>query len=163
MALPFRRISPDQLAALVTRYPFARRIDSVLWLQSGRPDRAGFAGPITLAGLWRRDTARGEPDVEWHLAVDPVGGIWLGRAAYAAAKLAEFCRRHPGAVKLYASGHSAGSIFHASFVPEALKEGVPHFRGSTSSRQPSASTFSSSAWRRCSGRAKGSKRRRSSP
>jgi hypothetical protein len=79
MALPFRKISQDQLAALTARYPFARRIDSVSWLQSGRPDRAAFAGTVTLAGLWRRDTAQGEPDVAWHLAVDPTGGIWLGR------------------------------------------------------------------------------------
>lgn len=79
MALPFRKISQDQLAAVMERYPFARRIDSIVWLQSGRPDRAGFAGADTLAELWRRDTGRGEPDVTWHLAVDPTGGAWLGR------------------------------------------------------------------------------------
>jgi hypothetical protein len=79
MALPFRTISKEQLAAVVEKYPFARPIDSVVWVESGRPDRAGFAGAVTLAGLWRRDTGQGEPDVTWHLAVDPDGGIWLGR------------------------------------------------------------------------------------
>jgi hypothetical protein len=76
MPLPFRKVSQDQLTALVARYPFARPIDSVLPLPS--PDR-GSPEPVSLAALWKRDTGRGEPDVTWHLAVDPEGGLWLGR------------------------------------------------------------------------------------
>jgi hypothetical protein len=72
MAPPFRKISLDQLAALVKRYPFDRPVDSVLLLPSERPDDT----PVTL---WMRDTRRGEPDVAWHLAADPAGGLWLGR------------------------------------------------------------------------------------
>lgn len=51
------------------------------------------------------------------LAVDPNDG----GGAYVARKLGEFCARHPGAVELHAVGHSAGAIFHASFLPEALR------------------------------------------
>lgn len=51
-----------------------------------------------------------------------------GGAAFVAGKLAEFCRRHAGAVELHAVGHSAGSIFHASFLPTALEQGVPGFK-----------------------------------
>jgi hypothetical protein len=79
MAPPFRKISSDQLAALVKQYPFARRIDSVLLAQSAQPDPAGSAVAETLVRLWRRDTGAGEPDVAWHVAVDAAGGIWLGR------------------------------------------------------------------------------------
>ena len=78
MPLPFRKVSQDQLTALVARYPFARPVDSVLLLPSGSPDH-GSPEPVSLAALWKRDTGRGEPDVTWHLAVDPEGGLWLGR------------------------------------------------------------------------------------
>jgi len=78
MPLPFRKVSQDQLTALVARYPFVRPIDSVLLLPSESPDR-GSPEPVSLAALWKRDTGRGEPDVTWHLAVDPEGGLWLGR------------------------------------------------------------------------------------
>jgi hypothetical protein len=78
MPLPFRKVSQDQLTALVARYPFARPVDSVLLLPSGSPDR-GSSEPVSLAALWKRDTGRGEPDVTWHLAVDSEGGLWLGR------------------------------------------------------------------------------------
>jgi amino acid transporter len=51
MPLPFRKVSQDQLTALVARYPFVRPVDSVLLLPSGSPDR-GFPEPISLAALW---------------------------------------------------------------------------------------------------------------
>lgn len=72
MAPPFRKISQDQLAALVERYPFSRPVESVLLTPSDRPDE-------TPVELWVRDTRQGEPDVVWHLAADPAGGLWLGR------------------------------------------------------------------------------------
>jgi len=78
MAPPFRKISSDQLAALVEQYPFARRIDSVLLSRSPLADRGGTVD--LLVRLWRRDVAAGEPDVAWHLAVDADGGAWLGRS-----------------------------------------------------------------------------------
>ncbi len=51
-----------------------------------------------------------------------------GGARYAARKLKQFCDAHQDRVELHAVGHSAGSIFHAHFVPAALAEGVPNFR-----------------------------------
>jgi hypothetical protein len=59
-----------------------------------------------------------------HAAVDP----GTGGATYVLGKLADFCRRHPGAVELHAAGHSAGAIFHASLLPAALRQGVPAFK-----------------------------------
>jgi hypothetical protein len=53
-----------------------------------------------------------------------------GGARYAARKLKEFCERPEikGRVELHAIGHSAGSIFHAHFIPAALEEKNPSFR-----------------------------------
>jgi hypothetical protein len=57
------------------------------------------------------------------LASAPDGG-----ATYVARRLEKFCASHPGEVELHAVGHSAGSIFHAHFLPAALDLGVPAFR-----------------------------------
>lgn len=51
-----------------------------------------------------------------------------GGAYYVARRLAAFCKSHPGQVELHAAGHSAGSIFHAHFIPRAVELGVPNFR-----------------------------------
>lgn len=53
-----------------------------------------------------------------------------GGARYVARRLKEFCARPEikGRVELHAVGHSAGSIFHAHFLPAALDLGVPDFR-----------------------------------
>lgn len=56
-----------------------------------------------------------------------------GGSHYVARQLLEFCRRHPrevadGQIRLHAVGHSAGSIFHAHFLPLAWQLGVPGFR-----------------------------------
>jgi hypothetical protein len=56
------------------------------------------------------------------IASGPEGGATL-----AARRLASFCERHPGAVELHAVGHSAGAIFHASFLKAAQQAGVPAF------------------------------------
>jgi hypothetical protein len=56
-------------------------------------------------------------------ASDAVGG-----ARFVARKLAAFCGGEFGArIELHAVGHSAGSIFHAHFIPAALEEGAPPF------------------------------------
>jgi hypothetical protein len=53
-----------------------------------------------------------------------------GGARYAARKLQQFCARPDvkERVQLHAIGHSAGSIFHAHFIPAALEEKTPEFR-----------------------------------
>ncbi|MCB2410766.1 caspase family protein [Hymenobacter lucidus] len=63
---------------------------------------------------------------EW--AAAPEGG-----GHYAARQLLAFCQRHAaeladGSIQLHAVGHSAGSIFHAHFLPLAWQLGVPAFR-----------------------------------
>ncbi len=51
-----------------------------------------------------------------------------GGAAYAANRLGTFCRDNAAAkVELHAVGHSAGSIFHAHFIPAALDAGSAPF------------------------------------
>ncbi|MGE3541165.1 MAG: caspase family protein [Candidatus Tectimicrobiota bacterium] len=52
-----------------------------------------------------------------------------GGAFYVAQKLKAFCDRHQqdGPIELHAVGHSAGSIFHAHFIPTACDLGVPSF------------------------------------
>lgn len=50
-----------------------------------------------------------------------------GGATYLATRLAQFCRGSAG-VEIYAAGHSAGSVFHAYFLPTALGAGVPAIR-----------------------------------
>jgi hypothetical protein len=49
-----------------------------------------------------------------------------GGARYVAAALKRFCDATSG-VELHAVGHSAGSIFHAHFIPTALSLGAPPF------------------------------------
>jgi hypothetical protein len=53
-----------------------------------------------------------------------------GGALYVARKLKAFCDQHQqeGPIELHAVGHSAGSIFHAHFIPTACDLGVPAFR-----------------------------------
>ena len=53
-----------------------------------------------------------------------------GGALYMAQKLKAFCDQHQQEVpiELHAVGHSAGSIFHAHFIPTACDLGVPAFR-----------------------------------
>ncbi|HEX6212998.1 MAG TPA: caspase family protein, partial [Methylomirabilota bacterium] len=47
-----------------------------------------------------------------------------GGALYVAQQAAAFCKAHQAQLEVHAAGHSAGSIFHAWFVPELLAQGV---------------------------------------
>jgi hypothetical protein len=63
---------------------------------------------------------------EWAAAAE-------GGSRYVAQQLLAFCKRHPAEladhrIRLHAVGHSAGSIFHAHFLPLAWQLGVPAFR-----------------------------------
>lgn len=51
-----------------------------------------------------------------------------GGAYYVARKLGEFCKKHGDTVQVHAVGHSAGSVFHAYFIPAAVDFGVKNFR-----------------------------------
>ncbi|HET8744101.1 MAG TPA: caspase family protein, partial [Ramlibacter sp.] len=58
----------------------------------------------------------------------PSPGGPIGGAYYVAQQLKKFCDRHGNRVELHAAGHSAGSIFHAYFLPAAQQLGAPAFR-----------------------------------
>ncbi|MCC3159008.1 caspase family protein [Hymenobacter sp. 15J16-1T3B] len=112
----------------------------------------GLTGTLgaLIRGAGSRELARGVSDVTDRLvekAVGPLGGqLWknmkdsaewahdaTGGGRLAAEQLAAFCQRHAaelaaGRLELHAVGHSAGSIFHSYFVPQALELGVPAFR-----------------------------------
>lgn len=51
-----------------------------------------------------------------------------GGAALVASELQAFCARHAGSIELHAAGHSAGSIFHAHFLPRVVANGGPKFK-----------------------------------
>ncbi|MCV2362610.1 caspase family protein [Paucibacter sp. DJ1R-11] len=51
-----------------------------------------------------------------------------GASAYVAQKLHEFLAQHAERATLHAIGHSAGSIFHAHFLPACRALGVPAFK-----------------------------------
>ncbi len=57
-----------------------------------------------------------------------VEGAGEGGARYVARKLSELCTANPGKFELHAVGHSAGSIFHSYFIPQALDFGTPTFK-----------------------------------
>ena len=112
----------------------------------------GLAGTLgaLIRGSSTRELGRGITDLSDKLierAVGPLGGqIWKnmkdsaewaseadGGARYVAQKLQKFCAAHSaevadGTLRLHAVGHSAGSIFHAHFLPTALRLGVPAFQ-----------------------------------
>jgi hypothetical protein len=51
-----------------------------------------------------------------------------GGAAHVAGRLGQFMKEHAGAkIELHAVGHSAGSIFHAHFIPLALRQKAAPF------------------------------------
>ncbi|MBC6989869.1 MULTISPECIES: caspase family protein [Hymenobacter] len=109
----------------------------------------GTLGAI-IRSVGSREAARGITDLTDRIvekSVGPLGGqLWKnmkdsaewaaaadGGARYVALKLKAFCDAHgndvrTGALQLHAAGHSAGSIFHAHFIPVALQLGVPAFR-----------------------------------
>jgi hypothetical protein len=110
----------------------------------------GFADALKQILVGTRDATRAVARDVYDHTTDPVieataralggGKIWSamkrsaelasaldGGARYVAQKLGGFCRKHPH-VRLYAAGHSAGSIFHAHFLPAAFDVGgVPPF------------------------------------
>jgi hypothetical protein len=98
------------------RAPAGREIPRDLWDYTTDPAIEAVARTLGGAKIW------GAMKRSARLASGDGGG-----AAYAAQRLAQFCARHPDQVVLHAAGHSAGSIFHAHFLPVAFDLGVPSF------------------------------------
>lgn len=81
MPPPFRKITLEQLAALLQEFPFTRSVDAVHMHHTWRPTRAQFRGHETIVGMWRHHTVtNGWRDIAQHLTIDPEGGLWLGRS-----------------------------------------------------------------------------------
>lgn len=76
----FRRLSVEQFAQILDRFPFERRINAVHMHHTWRPTRRDFRGHDTIVGMWRHHTqVNGWRDIAQHLTIDPEGMVWLGR------------------------------------------------------------------------------------
>jgi hypothetical protein len=120
------------------------------WLQNGvYPLHFVWeSGLLDAVGQVVRGALPGQRDI-WDVTTDPLietvaaplgSRLWLamkssatlasapdGGARYVAERLGAFVDEHPEALSVHAVGHSAGSIFHAHFLPAALTVGVPRF------------------------------------
>lgn len=76
----FARLSVEQFADLLDRFPFTRRINAIHMHHTWRPRRADFRGHDTVVAMWRHHTqVNGWSDIAQHVTIDPQGFIWLGR------------------------------------------------------------------------------------
>ena len=81
MPQPFHPLSLAEFGALVARFPFTRRIDSVHVRQSRHPVTCGEDMAGVLARQHRADVERrGWTDIGQHATVAPDGTIWTGRS-----------------------------------------------------------------------------------
>lgn len=81
MPRPFSRLTRDEFADLLGRFPFSRRITAVHLHHTWRPRQVDFVGLATIEGMWRFHTeTMGWSDIAQHLTIDPEGGIWTGRS-----------------------------------------------------------------------------------
>lgn len=80
MPPPFKRISLDEFKALVTGFPWTRKVNAVHMHHTWKPEHKHFRGHETIVGMWRSHTVeRGFRDIAQHISIDPEGFIWLGR------------------------------------------------------------------------------------
>jgi hypothetical protein len=80
MPPPFTSLSIEDLAALLQRFPFRRRISSVHMHHTWRPNHAQWRGHDSIVGMWRFHTQeRGFSDIAQHLTIAPDGVLWTGR------------------------------------------------------------------------------------
>ncbi len=80
MPKPFEPLTPEELAQLLDRFPFTRKIDAVHLHHTWRPRKADYAGERTIEAMWRFHTQeRGWSDIAQHVSIAPDGTIWTGR------------------------------------------------------------------------------------
>lgn len=76
----FQRVTVDQFATLLQKFPFRRKVNAVHMHHTWRPRRADFRGHDTIVSMWRFHTqTNGWSDIAQHITIDPQGMIWLGR------------------------------------------------------------------------------------
>jgi len=80
MPAPFKKISREQFADLLSKFPFERKINAVHMHHTWKPTRAQYRGHDTIVGMWRFHTeTNGWSDIAQHITIAPDGAIWLGR------------------------------------------------------------------------------------
>jgi hypothetical protein len=80
MPAPFKQITREQFAELLTKFPFTRKINAVHMHHTWRPNHAQYRGHDTIVSMWRFHTeTNGWSDIAQHISVAPDGTIWLGR------------------------------------------------------------------------------------
>lgn len=80
MPAPFKQLNREQFAALLDKFPFARKINSVHMHHTWKPNHAQYKGHETIVGMWRYHTeTKGWQDIAQHITIAPDGSIWLGR------------------------------------------------------------------------------------
>ena len=80
MRAPFKKLSLEQFAELLARYPFSRSINAVHMHHTWRPNHQQFKGQESIVAMWKYHTEHnGWSDIAQHITIDPQGDIWLGR------------------------------------------------------------------------------------
>jgi hypothetical protein len=80
MPAPFKQLNREQFAALLDKFPFTRKINSVHMHHTWKPNHAQYKGHETIVGMWRYHTeTNGWQDIAQHITIAPDGSIWLGR------------------------------------------------------------------------------------
>lgn len=109
------------IAQLLQRRPSTRGLDPRDLTDPVLEQIARRLGGINIWGAMKTNAQR---SVDPPTNANPTGG----GAHYVAKKLGALCDDHPGKFELHAVGHSAGSIFHAHFVPTARQLGASRFK-----------------------------------
>lgn len=80
MPAPFKQLTRDQFADLLSQFHFTRKINAVHMHHTWRPNRSMYRGHDTIVSMWRYHTqTNGWSDIAQHISIAPDGTIWLGR------------------------------------------------------------------------------------
>lgn len=80
MPAPFKKITLDQFAELLARFPFKRKINAVHMHHTWRPNHDQYRGHDSIVAMWRYHTQENHwSDIAQHLTIAPDGALWLGR------------------------------------------------------------------------------------
>jgi hypothetical protein len=80
MPAPFKQITREQFAELLSHFPFTRKINAVHMHHTWRPNHAQYRGHDTIVAMWRFHTEENHwSDIAQHITIAPDGTIWLGR------------------------------------------------------------------------------------
>jgi hypothetical protein len=80
MPAPFKQITREQFAELLSKFPFKRKINAVHMHHTWRPNRSQYRGHDTIVAMWRFHTQQNHwSDIAQHITIAPDGSIWLGR------------------------------------------------------------------------------------